>query len=78
MATTYYRMSSVRRAEAVLRRLEVEPGFVPSRLLGYAYLRIVRVDHPDELNPDDVVGDIDAMARRVPDPTAPPPHPVGM
>jgi hypothetical protein len=69
MATTYYRMSSVRRAEAALRRLEAEPGLVPSRPLGYAYLRVVRVDHPDELNPDAVVSEIDVMARRVPDPT---------
>jgi hypothetical protein len=69
MATRYYHMNSLLAAEAVLRRLESEPGFYPSRPLGYAYRKVVRVDYSDDLDPDLVVREADPAARLVPKPT---------
>jgi hypothetical protein len=70
MATRYYRMSSLSRAEAVVRRLETEAGLAPSRPLGYAHRTIVRVDddHEDR-GLDDLVREVDATARPVAAPT---------
>ena len=65
MATRYYRMSSLPLAEAVLRRLSEDARFHPSRPLGYAHLKIVRIDCADDCCPDSVVLEVDAMARRV-------------
>ena len=70
MATRYYRMSSLLKAEEVLRRLEAEIGLFPSRPLGYAHRKVVRVDFAEGgACPDGLVGDVDPMARRVPRPT---------
>lgn len=66
MATQYYRMSSLLTAEAVVRRLETEVGYLPSRPLGYALRKVVRVDYPEGSRPDALVADVDPMARRCP------------
>jgi hypothetical protein len=68
MATRYYRMSSLRMAEAVVRRLATENGFVLSRPLGYAHRRLVRIDFARGRCPDELVREIDAIARPVPEP----------
>jgi hypothetical protein len=68
MATRYYRMNSIHAADAVLRRLEEEPGFHPSRPLGYAHRKVIRVDHADGLDPDPFVHEADPSARPVPKP----------
>jgi hypothetical protein len=65
MGTRYYRMSSLPMAQAVLRRLAEDSRFHPSRPLGYAHLKIVRVDSADHCNPDALVLAVDAMARPV-------------
>jgi len=52
-----------------MRRLESEPGFYPSRCLGYAYRKIVRIDHADGADPGPFVREIDPGARIVPKPT---------
>ena len=65
MATRYYRMTSLPMAQAVLRRLAADSRFHPSRPLGYAYLKIVRVDSADDSNPDTLVLEVDATARLV-------------
>jgi hypothetical protein len=69
MATRYYRMNSVHAAEAVMRKLESEPGFSPSRPLGYAHRKVVRVENADGLDPEPFVREIDPGARLVPKPT---------
>jgi hypothetical protein len=69
MATCYYRMNSLFAAEAVMRRLESEPGFSPSRPLGYAYRKVVRVDSADGVDPERFVREVDPGARLVPKPT---------
>jgi hypothetical protein len=69
MATRYYHMNSLLAAEAVLRRLESEPGFYLSRPLGYAHRKVVRVDYPDGLDPEPLVREADPGARIVPKPT---------
>jgi hypothetical protein len=68
MATSYYRMNSLLAAEAVVRRLESEPGFYPSRPLGYAHRKVVRVDHASGLDPEPLVHEVDPGARLVPKP----------
>ena len=65
MATRYYRMSSLPMAEAVLRRLAEDSRFHPSRPLGYAHLKIVRIDCDDDCRPDALVHEVDEMARSV-------------
>ena len=65
MATRYYRMSSLTMAQAVLQRLAADPRFHPSRPLGYAHLKIVRVDSADDANADALVREVDMMARLV-------------
>lgn len=65
MATCYYRMSSLPMAEAVLRRLATDSRFHPSRPLGYAHLKIVRIDCADDCCPGALVREVDAMARLV-------------
>jgi hypothetical protein len=65
MATRYYRMSSLTMAQTVLQRLADDPRFHPSRPLGYAHLKIVRVDSVDGINADALVLAVDAMARPV-------------
>jgi hypothetical protein len=69
MATRYYRMSSLSRAEAVVRRLETEAGLVLSRPLGYAHRTLVRVDDDEDRGLDDLVREVDATARPVAAPT---------
>lgn len=65
MATRYYRMSSLLMAESVLRRIAAEPGVYPSRPLGYAHRKVVRVDYAEGLDPDAMIREIDPMARLV-------------
>jgi hypothetical protein len=69
MATRYYRMNSLLAAEAVMRRLESEPGCYPSRPLGYAHRKVVRVDHADGIDPEPFVREVEPSARLVPKPT---------
>ena len=69
MAPRYYRMNSLVATDEVLRRLESEPGCYPSRPLGYAHRKVVRVDYADGLNPDRLVRQIDPGARVVSKPT---------
>jgi hypothetical protein len=69
MATRYYRMNSLPAAEAVMRKLEAEPGFDPFRTLGYAHRKVVRVDYADGLDPEPFVREVDPGARLVPKPT---------
>jgi hypothetical protein len=69
MATRYYRMTSLLKAEAVLKRLASEAGIFPSRPLGYAHRYIVRVDYADGLRPDELVREVDLAARLVSRPT---------
>lgn len=69
MATRYYRMNSLLAAEAVMRRLESEPGLYPTRPLGYALRKVVRIDYADGIDPEPFVREIDPGARLVPKPT---------
>ena len=52
-------------AEAVLRKLAEDSRFHPSRPLGYAHLKIVRIDCDDDCCPDALVHEVDEMARSV-------------
>ncbi|HYJ67915.1 MAG TPA: hypothetical protein VEX15_09660 [Nocardioidaceae bacterium] len=61
-------MNSRLAADAVQQRLESEPGFNPSRPLGYAHRKVVRVDYADGLDPDAFVREADPSARPVPRP----------
>jgi hypothetical protein len=71
-----YRMSTSERADALLRELEPDVTFRASRPLGYAYVRVVDIEHPTDLSPDWLVKAIDPLARLeraypdIPDPTA--------
>jgi hypothetical protein len=68
MATCYFRMSSLARAEAAVERLASVTGMVPSRPLGYAHRYLVRVDHDEDDCPEGLVREIDVVARLVPAP----------
>jgi hypothetical protein len=63
MASCRYRMSSSERADALLRELEPDHTFSASRPIGYAYVRVVDIEHPIDLCPDWLVKAIDPLAR---------------
>jgi hypothetical protein len=63
MASRRYRMSSSERADALLRELELDDTFRASRPSGYAYVRVVDIEHPTDLSPDWLVHAIDPSAR---------------
>jgi hypothetical protein len=48
-------MSSLNMVEAVVRRLAAETEMVTTRLLGYAYRRVLQVDHGPSEPPDDII-----------------------
>jgi hypothetical protein len=56
-------MSSVERAEALLRLLDLDDAFRASRPIGYAYARVVDIEHAAEMPPDTLVLAIDPLAR---------------
>jgi hypothetical protein len=63
MASRRYRMSTIERAEALLRTLDPDDAFRASRPHGYAYVRVVDIEHPCDAFPDHLVRDIDPLAR---------------
>jgi len=63
MACHRYRMSSSDRAVTLLRALDPDAAFRASRPLGYAYMRVVDIEHTTDLDPDRIVHDIDPQAR---------------
>jgi hypothetical protein len=63
MASCRYRMGSSERADALLRELEPDHTFSASRPIGYAYVRVVDIEHPTELCPDWLVKAVDPLAR---------------
>ena len=56
-------MSSIERAEALLRLLDLDDAFRASRPNGYAYARVVDVEHAADMPPDTLVLAIDPLAR---------------
>ncbi len=68
-------MSSSERADILLRTLDLDDSFRASRPLGYAYLRVVDIEHASDVCPDRLVYAIDPLARLecvypdVPEPT---------
>jgi hypothetical protein len=56
-------MSSIERAETLLRLLDLDDAFRASRPNGYAYARIVDVEHAADMPPDTLVLAIDPLAR---------------
>jgi hypothetical protein len=63
MPSRRFRMSSIERAEALLRLLDLDDAFRASRPNGYAYVRVVAVEHAADLPPDTLVFAIDPLAR---------------
>jgi hypothetical protein len=63
MASRRYRMSTIERAETLLRTLDPDDAFRASRPLGFAYLRVVDIEHPCTACPDHLVRDVDPLAR---------------
>ena len=81
MPSFRFRMSSIERAETLLRLLDLDDAFRASRPNGYAYARVVDVEHAADMPPETLVLAIDPLARlegTYPDsPTPrqdPPPH----
>lgn len=58
-----FRVSSIERAEALLRLLDLDDAFRASRPIGHAYARVVDVEHPEDMPPDTLVWAIDPLAR---------------
>jgi hypothetical protein len=58
-----FRMSSIERAEVLVRLLDLDDAFRASRPIGYAYARLVDVEHPVGMPPDTLVLAIDPLAR---------------
>ena len=63
MPSRRFRMSSIERAEALLRLLDLDDAFRASRPNGYAYARIVDVEHAPDMPPDRLVLAIDPLSR---------------
>lgn len=63
MPSFRFRMSSIERAEALLRLLDLDDAFRASRPNGYAYARVVDVEHAAEMPPITLVLAIDPLAR---------------
>jgi hypothetical protein len=57
------RMSSIERAEALVRLLDLDDAFRASRSNGYAYARFVDVEHAADMPPDALVLALDPLAR---------------
>jgi hypothetical protein len=76
MPSRRYRMSTSERADTLLRTLDLDDTFRASRPLGYAYVRVVDIEHSCEVCPDRIVHAIDPLARLewiypdIPEPTA--------
>jgi hypothetical protein len=58
-----YRLSTTELAEALLRLLDLDDAFHASRPIGYAYTRVVDIEHPDDVTPDVLVRALDPHAR---------------
>jgi hypothetical protein len=63
MPSRRFRMSSIERAEALLRLLDLDDAFRAARPNGYAYARVVDVEHATDMPPDALVLAIDPLAR---------------
>jgi hypothetical protein len=63
MASRRYSMSSSERAETLLRTLDLDDTFRASRPIGYAYVRVVDIEHASDVCPDRIVQAIDPLAR---------------
>jgi hypothetical protein len=63
MPSRCFRMSSIQRAEALVRLLDLDDTFRASRPNGYAYARVVDVEHAADISPDALVLAIDPLAR---------------
>lgn len=57
-----FRMSSIERPEALLRLLDLDDRFRASRPNGYAYTRVVDVEHAADMPPDLLVLALDPLA----------------
>ena len=72
MSIHRYRMSSTEQAEKliwlldVLRALHLDGGLRGWRPVGYAYARIVEIDHPSDMLPNRIVSKLDPLARQEP------------
>jgi hypothetical protein len=78
MPSRRFRMSSIGRAESLLRLLDLDDAFRASRPIGYAYARVVDVEHAADMPPDTLVVAIDPLARlegAYPDSPTPDPGP---
>jgi hypothetical protein len=56
-------MSSIDRAEALVRLLDDDHAFSATRPVGYAYARTVDVEHPEDQSPDQLVRALDPFVR---------------
>ncbi len=63
MTVRRYRMSTIDRAETLVRFLDTDTSFVATRPIGYAYARTVDIKHPPDQLPDRIVQDLDPFAR---------------
>jgi hypothetical protein len=63
MAHRRYRLSSSERALTLMRELGPDDTFRASRPIGYAYIRVVDIEHPPDASPDRLVHGVDPMAR---------------
>ena len=78
MTSRRFRMSSIERAEALVRLLDLDDAFRASRPIGYAYARVVDIEYSVGMPPDALVLAIDPLARlerEYPDSPAPEPGP---
>ena len=68
-------MSSSERAETLLRTLDLDDTFRAYRPIGYAYVRVVDIEHSTDTSPDQIVHAVDPLAQLerdypdVPEPT---------
>jgi len=62
MPSRRFRMSSIERAEALLRLLDLDDAFRASRPNGYAHARVVDVEHAADM-PDALMLAVDPLAR---------------
>lgn len=63
MPSRRFHMSSIDRAEALVRLLDLDETFRASRPTGYANARVVDVIHPPDELPDTFVRALDPLAR---------------
>lgn len=64
MPSFRFRMSSIERAETLLRMLDLDDAFRASRPNGDAYAHVVDVERATDMPPDTLVLAIDPLARR--------------